>query len=182
VLGPEPIDTLTHTTGLWALRFLLLSLAVTPLRRGLGWTALAPWRRTFGLLAFGYACLHVATYVALDWGFDWAAIAEDVAERPYVTAGFTAFACLLPLAATSTRAALRRLGGRRWLRLHRLAYVAGAAAVVHFLWLVKADLREPASYAAALALLLGLRLAAGARAARAGRGALPSPATPRRSA
>jgi sulfoxide reductase heme-binding subunit YedZ len=155
-------------------------LAVTPLRRLLGWPALAPWRRTFGLVSFGYACLHVATYVALDWGFDWAAIGEDVAERPYVTAGFAAFACLLPLAATSTRAAVRRLGARRWLRLHRLAYAAGIAAAVHFLWLVKADLREPGLYAGALALLLGLRFVP--RAAGRARGALPSPASPRRSA
>jgi sulfoxide reductase heme-binding subunit YedZ len=157
-LGAEPIETLTHETGLWALRFLLLSLSITPARRWLGAASLAPYRRSFGLLAFGYACLHLATYVVLDWFFDWGAILEDVAERPYVTAGFTAFVCLVPLAASSTRGALRRLGGRRWRRLHRLVYAAAAAAVTHFLWLVKADLREPLVYGAILAALLLARL------------------------
>ena len=157
-LGADPIETLTHETGDWALRFLLLSLAITPARRWLGAAALAPYRRSFGLVAFGYACLHVLTYLALDWFFDWGAILEDVAERPYVTAGFSAFLCLVPLAATSTRGALRRLGGRRWVRLHRLVYVAAGAAVVHFLWLVKADLAEPLLYAAVLGALLLARL------------------------
>jgi sulfoxide reductase heme-binding subunit YedZ len=157
-LGANPIEEITHETGETALRFLLASLAITPLRRAFGWSALAPYRRTLGLLAFGYACLHVATYVALDLFFDWAAIAEDVLERPYVTAGFAAFVCLVPLALTSTRGWIRRLGARRWLALHRLVYAAGLAAVVHFLWLVKADLREPLIYAAALALLLAARV------------------------
>jgi sulfoxide reductase heme-binding subunit YedZ len=165
-LGAEPIETLTHETGDWALRFLLLSLAVTPARRLLGWAAAAPYRRSFGLAAFGYACLHLATYLALDWAFDWSAIVEDVAERPYVTAGAAAFLCLVPLAATSTRGAQRRLGGPRWRSLHRLAYVAGAAAVAHFLWLVKADLREPLVYAGLLVALLGARLLPAARRAR----------------
>jgi sulfoxide reductase heme-binding subunit YedZ len=157
-LGANPIEEITHETGETALRLLLASLAITPLRRALGWSALAPYRRTLGLLAFGYACLHLATYVALDLFFDWAAILEDVAERPYVTAGFTAFCCLLPLALTSTRGWIRRLGARRWTALHRLVYGAGIAAVVHFLWLVKADVSEPLAYAAVLALLLGARL------------------------
>jgi sulfoxide reductase heme-binding subunit YedZ len=157
-LGAEPIETLTHTTGIWALRFLLLSLAVSPLRRALAWPALAPYRRSFGLVTFGYACLHVTTYVALDWGFDASAMLEDVVERPYVTAGATAFLCLVPLAATSTRATLRRLGARRWVRLHRLVYVAAGAAIVHFLWLVKADLREPILYGSVLAALLAARM------------------------
>jgi sulfoxide reductase heme-binding subunit YedZ len=153
-LGPDPIEELTHETGAWALRFLLASLAVTPARRLLGLPGLAPYRRTLGLAAFGYAFLHVATYAALDWFFDWAEIWEDVAERPYVTAGFAAFVALVPLAVTSTRAAMRRLGGPRWRRLHRLAYLAAGLAVVHFLWLVKKDLREPAIYAGLLAVLL----------------------------
>lgn len=157
-LGANPIEEITHETGETALRLLLASLAITPLRRALGWSALAPYRRTLGLLAFGYACLHLATYVVLDLFFDWAAIVEDVAERPYVTAGLAAFSCLVPLALTSTRGWIRRLGARRWLALHRLVYGAGIAAVVHFLWLVKADLREPLLYAAVLALLLGARL------------------------
>jgi len=157
-LGAEPIETLTHETGQWALRFLLLSLAVTPARRLLRAPFLAPWRRSLGLAAFGYACLHLSVYLALDQVFDWSAVVEDVAERPYVTAGATALLCLVPLAATSTRGAQRRLGGRRWRNLHRLAYAAAAAAVVHFLWLVKADLREPLLYAGVLAALLGARL------------------------
>jgi methionine sulfoxide reductase heme-binding subunit len=157
-LGANPIEEITHETGETALRLLLACLAITPLRRASGWSALAPYRRTLGLLAFGYACLHVATYVALDLFFDWSAIAEDVVERPYVTAGFAAFACLVPLALTSTRASIRRLGAKRWVALHRLVYAAGLAAVVHFLWLVKADVREPLIYAAALALLLAARV------------------------
>jgi sulfoxide reductase heme-binding subunit YedZ len=157
-LGANPIEEITHETGETALRLLLASLAVTPLRRAFGWSGLAPFRRTLGLLAFGYACLHLATYVVLDWFFDWSAIVEDIAERPYVTAGFTAFCALVPLAATSTRGSIRRLGARRWVALHRLVYVAGAAAVIHFLWLVKADLREPLAYATVLAVLLGERL------------------------
>jgi sulfoxide reductase heme-binding subunit YedZ len=160
-LGAEPVETLTHETGQWALRFLLLSLAITPARRLLRAPFLAPWRRSLGLAAFGYACLHLSVYLALDQVFDWSAVVEDVAERPYVTAGATAFLCLVPLAATSTRGAQRRLGGRRWRNLHRLAYAAAAAAVVHFLWLVKADLREPLLYAGVLAALLGARLLPG---------------------
>ena len=156
-LGPDPIEELTHATGAWALRFLLASLAVTPARKLLGLPGLAPYRRTLGLAAFGYACLHVATYVALDWFFDWAEIWEDVAERPYVTAGFAAFVALVPLAFTSTRAAMRRLGGPRWRRLHRLVYLAAGLALVHFVWLVKKDLREPAIYAGILAVLLVAR-------------------------
>ncbi len=156
-LGANPIETLTHTTGDWTLRFLLASLAVTPARRLLGWSFLAPRRRTLGLFAFFYACMHLSTYVGLDLFFDWSILLEDVLERPYITAGFTGFLCLLPLAITSTRGWIRRLG-RRWVRLHRLAYVAGVAGVVHYLWLTKADLLEPLVYAIILAALLGSRI------------------------
>jgi len=152
----DPVEDITHLTGEWALRLLLACLAVTPLRRLFGWRGLAPFRRTLGLLAFGYALLHFATYVALDLGFDFATLAEDVGERLYITAGFAAFLLLLPLAITSTRGWQRRLG-RRWLKLHRVVYAAGALAVLHFIWLVKADLREPLIYAALLAALLGAR-------------------------
>ncbi len=155
-LGANPIETVTHVSGEWALRWLLASLAVTPLRRHLGWTALAPCRKPLGLLAFGYATLHLATFVGLDHFFDWRSIAEDVLERPYVTVGFAAFLCLLPLAVTSTRGWQRRLG-RRWTRLHRLAYVAAIAAVLHYLWLVKADLLSPLVHAAILGGLLASR-------------------------
>jgi sulfoxide reductase heme-binding subunit YedZ len=156
-LGANPIETVTHVTGRWALRLLLLTLAVTPARRLTGWSALAPLRRTLGLLTFFYATLHMLTWVALDQFFDWQAMLEDIAERRYVLAGATAFLCLVPLALTSTRASMRRLG-RRWIALHRLVYLAAVAAIVHYLWLVKADLAPPLAYAALLALLLGLRL------------------------
>ena len=173
-LGANPIETVTHVTGEWTLRLLLASLAVSPLRRLLGWPALAPYRRTLGLLAFGYACLHFATYLGLDLALDLGALAEDVVERPYITVGFSGFLLLVPLAATSTRRAMRRLG-RRWAHLHRLAYVACVCGVVHFLWLVKADLREPLIYAGILTALLlerGVRLARRGLPARASR---PSP-------
>lgn len=155
-LGANPVETVTHVTGDWTLRLLLATLAVTPLRRLLARPGLAPYRRTLGLLAFTYACLHFSTYLALDLTFDFGALAEDVAKRPYITVGFTAFCLLVPLAATSTRAMIRRLG-RRWVTLHRLVYVAAVLGVVHFLWLVKADLRQPLVYAAVLALLFSLR-------------------------
>ena len=156
-LGAEPIERITHVTGRWTLRFLLVSLAVTPFRRLSGWRWVAPLRRTFGLIAFSYACLHYGTFIVLEHFFDWQLILEDVLERRYVTAGFAALLCLVPLAATSTRAMMRRLG-RRWNTLHRLAYLAAILGVVHFLWLVKADHLEPLLYAAALSLLFGARL------------------------
>jgi sulfoxide reductase heme-binding subunit YedZ len=156
-LGANPVETITHETGQWALRLLLATLAVTPLRRAAGLAFVAPWRRSLGLLAFGYAALHFATFLALDLGFDFGALGEEVAERPYVTLGFTAFALLVPLALTSTRGWQRRLG-RRWVALHRLVYLAAGCAVLHFVWLVKADLAEPLAYAALLAGLLALRL------------------------
>jgi sulfoxide reductase heme-binding subunit YedZ len=156
-LGADPVAALTHGTGDWALRLLLLSLAMTPLRRLLG----QPWpirfRRLVGLYAFFYACLHLAIYLVLDLGGFWIQIFEDIAKRPYITVGFSAWLLLVPLALTSTRGWIRRLG-RRWGQLHRAVYVAGVLAVLHYLWLVKSDLREPLVYAAVLALLLGLRL------------------------
>jgi len=156
-LGANPVETVTHVTGEWTLRLLLATLAVTPLRRLFRWSWLAPYRRTLGLLAFGYACLHFATYLSLDLALDFGALAEDIAERPYITVGFSGFLLLSLLAATSTRRAMRRLG-RRWVWLHRLVYVAAACGVIHFLWLVKADLREPLLYGAVLAVLLVSRL------------------------
>ncbi|HSP98854.1 MAG TPA: protein-methionine-sulfoxide reductase heme-binding subunit MsrQ [Candidatus Dormibacteraeota bacterium] len=161
-LGANPIEAITHATGLWGLRFLLASLAITPLRRLSGWNWLISYRRTLGLLAFTYAMLHVATFVVLDHYFDWTAIVADVRKRPYVTAGALAFTCLVPLALTSTRGWIRRLG-KRWTTLHRLAYVAAIAVVIHYWWLVKADVRAPLWYGAALALLLLARTAPVAR-------------------
>ncbi len=136
---------------------LLLTLAVTPARRLLGWAALARYRRTLGLLTFSYATLHVLTYVSLDLAFELSLILEDLTERPYIMAGATAFFSMVPLALTSTRAWIRRLGAR-WVTLHKLVYVAAIAAVIHFLWLVKADLMEPLIYAALAGLLLGARV------------------------
>lgn len=156
-LGADPVAAITHFTGDWALRLLLLGLALTPLRRLLGQAWPLRFRRLVGLYAFFYACLHLATYLVLDLGGFWAQVFEDIAKRPYITVGFTAWLLLLPLALTSTRGWMRRLG-RRWGQLHRLVYAAGVLAVLHFLWLVKSDLREPGVYAAILAVLLGLRL------------------------
>jgi sulfoxide reductase heme-binding subunit YedZ len=156
-LGANPIETIERTTGLWTLRLLLASLAVTPARRILGWTWLAPYRRTLGLLAFGHACVHLLAYALVDlWGA-WDTLVEDVVERPYIAMGLTAFLLLVPLAITSTRAWMRRLG-RRWVMLHRLVYAAGVAGCLHFLWLVKADHLEPMIYAGVLAVLLAARL------------------------
>lgn len=156
-LGANPIEAVTHTTGDWCLRFLLAALAVTPVRRLTGWRRLAPHRRTLGLFAFFYACLHLSTYIGLDHFFDWHTVVEDVVKRPYITAGFTGFLCLLPLAVTSTRGWMRRLG-RRWVQVHRLAYVAGVAGIVHYIWLTKADLLLPLLHATILAALFGARL------------------------
>ncbi len=155
-LGADPVAELTHATGDWALRLLRACLAMTPLRRLLG----QPWpirfRRLVGLYAFFYACLHLAVYVVLDLGSYWPQVLEDIVQRPYITVGFSAWLLLLALALTSTRGWMRRLG-RRWGQLHRAVYAAGGLAVLHFLWLLKSDLREPLVYASILALLLGLR-------------------------
>lgn len=158
-LGANPVEAITHSTGEWALRLLLLTLAVTPLRRLTGYGSLIRLRRMLGLFAFFYAALHLSTYVALDQFFDAAAIVKDVVKRPYITAGFLGFVLMAPLAATSTAGMIRRLGGRRWQQLHRLVYPCAIAAVVHFLWLVKADLTEPLLYAGVLTALLGYRAA-----------------------
>lgn len=162
-LGANPVEAITHRTGDWTLRMLLITLAVTPLRRLTGWNRLARVRRMLGLFAFFYACLHLLTYIWLDQFFDLGAVVEDVVKRPYITVGFTSFLLLLPLAATSTDRMARRLGGRRWRRLHRLAYVTAAGGILHFLWLVKADLREPAIYLAVFAVLMAARIPTVAR-------------------
>jgi len=156
-LGANPVEELTHETGQWALRLLLASLAITPLRQQFGLRWVAPLRRILGLLGFGYAALHLAIYAILDQGLEWRYLLEDLSERPYIAAGATSFLLLLPLAITSTRGWIRRLG-QRWRRLHQGVYAAAIAAVVHFIWLVKADLREPLLYASILTLLLGYRL------------------------
>lgn len=159
-LGANPIEMLTHRTGWWTLALLLATLAVTPLRRLLGWGALIKLRRMLGLFAFFYATLHFGIYLGLDQMFGFEFILEDITDRPYITVGFTALLLLIPLAATSTKKMIKRLGGARWQRLHKLVYLAAALGVLHFLWLVKADLREPLIFAAFLALLLGYRVVA----------------------
>lgn len=156
-VGADPIETLTHASGEWAIRFLFASLAITPLRRLFGWRFLAPLRRTFGLAAFAWAAAHLLVWSVLDHALDPAALAEDLTERPYVMAGMAAFSILAVLAATSTRRAMKRLG-RRWVPLHRLVYAAGGLALLHHFWLVKADYRPPSIHAAVLAVLLGVRL------------------------
>lgn len=155
-LSPNPIEDVTHATGEWALRLLLATLAVTPLRRWTGWSALAPQRRTVGLAAFVYATAHMLTWAVLDQGLHGPSIAEDLLERPYIWLGASAFAVLCVLAATSTRAAMRRLG-RRWPRLHKAVWLALALALAHYAWLVKSDERAPLAYAFAAALLGALR-------------------------
>lgn len=156
-LGANPVEKVQDTLGIWGLRLLLLTLAVTPLRVVGGWPRLQLFRRMLGLFAFFYITLHFLWYLFVDQAFDWEQLAADVVKRPYITAGFTAFLTLVPLAVTSTRRAMRRLG-RRWQKLHRLVYGAAILGCVHFWWQVKADLREPLLYAAIAALLLGWRL------------------------
>ena len=156
-LGANPIETLNRYTGDWVLRFLLITLAVTPLRKLTGWNALLRYRRMLGLFAFFYVCLHFLSYAWLDQNFVLADIIKDVIKRPYITVGFASFLMLIPLAVTSTNAMVRRLGAKRWQKLHRLVYAIGIGGVVHFLWLVKSDIREPLVYAVILTLLLGYR-------------------------
>ncbi|HEX8390802.1 MAG TPA: protein-methionine-sulfoxide reductase heme-binding subunit MsrQ [Longimicrobium sp.] len=155
-LSADPIKEVTHRTGWAALLMLMLSLSVTPLRALTRWNWLAPVRRTLGLCAYGYAVVHFLIYM-VDQGFSWGYITEDILERPYVTVGFAALVILTPLALTSTKGMIRRLG-KRWQKLHRLVYVAAGLGVLHFLWLVKKDLREPLIFAAVLAVLLLFRV------------------------
>ena len=155
-LGADPVAEIEHRLGLWALRLLMVALAITPLRQLTNKPALVRFRRMLGLYAFAYACLHFSAYLVLDLRGYWTQVFEDIAKRPYITVGFAAWLLLLPLAITSTQGWLRRLG-RNWGRLHKLVYAVGVLAVLHFWWLVKSDIREPALYAAILAALLGWR-------------------------
>jgi sulfoxide reductase heme-binding subunit YedZ len=158
-LGANPIETITHVTGDWTLRFLLITLAITPLRKLLNIPSLIKFRRMLGLFAFFYATLHFLTYIWLDKFFNLHEILADVAKRKFITIGFTAFVLLIPLAITSTAGWIRRLGGKRWQALHRLIYFAAIAGVIHYLWLVKADIRRPVQYGIVLAILLLYRAA-----------------------
>jgi methionine sulfoxide reductase heme-binding subunit len=156
-LGADPIAALTHQTGDWALRFLLLSLAMTPLRLILKKSWPIRFRRMIGLYAFFYACLHFSVYLFLDLGSYWSQIGADIIKRPFITVGFTAWLLLLPLALTSTQWMMRKLK-KNWLKLHKLVYAIGILGVVHYYWLVKSDVREPLMYAGILALLFAIRL------------------------
>ena len=156
-LGANPIEFITRSTGTWTLVLLLVTLSITPLRRLTGYNALIKVRRMLGLFAFFYVCLHFTTYIWLDQFFEWASIVKDIKKRPFITVGFASFVLLIPLALTSTNAMMRRLG-RRWQQLHRLVYLIGIGGVVHYWWLVKKDITQPALYALVLAILLGYRL------------------------
>lgn len=177
-LSANPLSDLTNETGVWALRFICITLAITPLRRITGWNSVIRFRRMAGLFAFFYASLHFLTYVIVDRfaGLDfpngeivvfaWSTVRglalsvwDDIYKRPFITVGFTALMTMVPLALTSTAGMIRRLGGRRWNRLHKLVYATGVLVVVHYYWLVKADVRRPLAYGAVVAVLLGARVA-----------------------
>src|SRR5215212_2559145 len=173
-LSPNPLSDVTNETGVWTLRFLCVTLAITPLRRLTGWNPIIRFRRMAGLFAFFYGTLHFLTYVIADRfaGLDFAggmftlatarnlvaSVGEDIYKRPFITVGFTAWSTMVPLAITSTAGMIRRLGGRRWSVLHRLVYLTGILAPLHYWWLVKADVRRPLTYAAVVAVLLGVRV------------------------
>src|SRR6266568_1683413 len=157
-LGANPIKEITEQTGIWTLRFVLITLAVTPARRLTGWNRVIQLRRLLGLFAFFYGGLHFVTYVWLDQFFMVQEMMADVVARPFITVGFLSFVLLIPLAVTSTTAMIKRLGGTWWQRLHRLIYVIGIGGVVHYLWLVKADVQSPLTYGGLLALLPGYRV------------------------
>ena len=156
-LGANPIEFITRSTGTWTLVGLLVTLAVTPLRRLTGRAGLIRYRRMLGLFAFFYACLHFTTYIWLDQFFDLAGIGKDIVKRPFITVGFAAFVLLIPLAVTSNHRMMRRLG-RRWQQLHRLIYPIALLGVIHYLWLVKKDVTQPLIFGAVLTLLLIMRL------------------------
>ena len=156
----DPVEVMTHVTGEWALRFLLLTLAVTPLRRLFNIPDLIKVRRMLGLYAFFYAFCHLLIYIVFDQFFDWAEILSDILERKYIFAGMLALVLMIPLAITSTNGWVKRLGGKRWQKLHKLVYLIGVAAVTHYIWLVKADYTQPAIYALILTILLVYRLLA----------------------
>jgi len=156
-LGANPVEYLAHRTGDWALRFLLIVLAVTPLRRVTGWSYPLKLRRMLGLFSFFYVTVHLLVYAVLDLGLDWSHLIEDILERPYITVGFSAWVLLIPLALTSNRLMIRRLG-KRWKSLHSLVYVIGLLGVIHYWWLVKKDVQEPLVYAAIFLVLMMMRM------------------------
>ena len=175
-LGPNPVSDITQDTGVWTLRFLLITLCVTPLRKLTSWSEVIKFRRMLGLFAFFYGFFHLMTYLLLDQSFSIPDIIQDVVKRPFITAGTAGFILMIPLAITSTRKWISRLGGKRWQLLHRLVYVSSAAGVVHYLWLVKADITRPVRYSVLLSVLLAYRLFLNLRnrsaVQRSGRGAM----------
>jgi len=158
-LGANPVENIEHTTGDWTIRFLLITLSITPLRKLLKAPGLIRYRRMLGLFAFFYGSLHFTAYLWVDQSLDWPAIWKDIYKRPYITAGFSGWVLLVPLALTSTAWSIRKLGGRRWQRLHRLIYFSALAGVIHYYWLVKSDVRRPLLYGAILAVLMLARTA-----------------------
>ena len=156
-LGANPIDKITDVTGTWTLRFVMITLAVTPLRRITGWNTIIRFRRMLGLFAFFYGSMHFLTWAVLDQGLALQFIGKDIAKRPYITVGMLGLTSMLPLAITSTAGWIRRLGGKRWQQLHRLIYLTAVCGVVHYLWLVKSDRTRPLTYGAILFVLLAIR-------------------------
>jgi sulfoxide reductase heme-binding subunit YedZ len=176
LLGANPISEITKETGTWTLRFVVGTLAITPVRKLTGWNLLVRYRRMLGLFAFFYGTLHLVTYLWLDQFFDASAIAKDVLKRPFITVGFAAFLLMVPLALTSTQGWIRRLGGKRWQALHRLIYATAVLGVVHYWWLVKADISRPLAYGVIIATLLAARLALRSKTRPVARGAMaPAP-------
>jgi len=158
LLGSNPIKEAEHFTGRWVLRFLMITLAVTPIRQTLGWNWLQRYRRMLGLFAFAYATLHLSIYFFLDLELAWGDLAADIVKRPYITIGMAAFVLLVPLAVTSTAKMVKRLGGKRWAALHRLIYVIVVLGTIHFWMAVKRDITDPLIFAAIFAFLLGYRV------------------------
>jgi methionine sulfoxide reductase heme-binding subunit len=181
-LTANPIEFVTHTTGDWTMRFLIMTLAITPLRKLLGQPLLIRYRRMLGLFAFFYVCLHFSTWIGLDKFFNWSEMWKDVQKRRFITVGFAGFTLLIPLAVTSTAGWIRRLGGKRWQLLHRLIYVTAILGVIHYFWLVKSDIHKPLEYAVLVGLLLLWRVGdwinnrSKTQAARAVRRETPAPA------
>ena len=157
-LTADPVQFITHTTGDWTIRFIVITLAITPLRKLLHLPQLIRFRRMLGLFAFFYGCLHFSTWIGIDKQFAWAEMWKDVQKRRFITVGFTGFVLMIPLAITSTAGWIRRLGGKRWQLLHRAIYLTAAAGVIHYYWLVKSDVRKPLEYFAIVAVLLVWRL------------------------
>lgn len=158
LLSANPLDDITDTTGTWTLRFVMLTLAVTPLRKVTGWSSLGRFRRMIGLFAFFYGALHLTTYLWLDKFFEWEEVIADIVKRPFITVGVASLLLMVPLALTSFDKMIKWMGGKRWRALHRLVYLTGIGGVIHYLWLVKADIQRPLTYGAILAILLSYRV------------------------